>query len=72
MIHYYTELLGMRDTIGEEDLYIDVSKTKLENEIKDKGRKIEVLNERLHRQDKQMQEIMATLKALQLEKEVKI
>jgi len=61
----------MRDTIGEEDLYVDVSKTKLENEIKDKGRKIEVLQERLHRQDKQMQEIMATLKALGLEKQLK-
>lgn len=34
MIHYYTNLLGMKDTIDEEDLYVDISKTELENEIK--------------------------------------
>ena len=33
MIHYYTELLGMKDTIKEEDMYVDVTKTELEKEI---------------------------------------
>jgi hypothetical protein len=32
-IHYYSEFLGMKDTINEDDLYIDVTKTELEKEI---------------------------------------
>jgi hypothetical protein len=33
MIHYYTEFLGMKDTISQDDLYLDVTKTELEKEI---------------------------------------
>jgi integrase len=33
MIHYYTEFLGMKDTITEEDMYIDITKTDLEKEV---------------------------------------
>jgi chromosome condensin MukBEF complex kleisin-like MukF subunit len=33
-IHYYSEFLGMKDTIRNEDLYVDITKTELENEIK--------------------------------------
>jgi len=32
-IHYYSELLGMRDTICEEDLLIDVTKTEIEKRL---------------------------------------
>jgi len=32
-IHYYSEFLGMKDTIRNEDLYVDITKTELENEI---------------------------------------
>lgn len=34
MIHYYTELLGMKDTITEEDMYIDLTKTEIEKKYK--------------------------------------
>ena len=33
MILYYTELMGMRDTIKDDDMYNDVTKTELEKEI---------------------------------------
>ena len=33
MIHYYTEFLGMKDTICEDDLYIDITKTELEKKM---------------------------------------
>lgn len=33
MIHYYTEFLGMKDTIQEDDLYLDVTKTELEKRM---------------------------------------
>jgi len=35
MIHYYTEFLGMKDTITEDDLYMDITKTELEKQLKD-------------------------------------
>ena len=34
MIHYYTEFLGMKDTITEDDLYVDITKTDLEKQLK--------------------------------------
>ena len=37
-IHYYSELLGMRDTISEDDMLIDVTKIELEKRI-DKAEK---------------------------------
>jgi len=33
-IHYYSELIGMRDTITEGDMLIDITKTELENRVK--------------------------------------
>jgi len=47
MIHYYTELLGMHDTIQEEDLYVDVTKTELEQQITEKSKEIELLQEQV-------------------------
>lgn len=32
-IHYYSELLGMKDTITEDDLLLDTTKTELQNRI---------------------------------------
>ncbi|MCR4285061.1 MAG: tyrosine-type recombinase/integrase, partial [archaeon] len=32
-IHYYSELLGMKDTIAEEDLLLDVTKTEIEKRL---------------------------------------
>ncbi|MBU0471622.1 MAG: hypothetical protein KKF65_03290 [Nanoarchaeota archaeon] len=71
MIHYYTELLGMKDTISEEDLYVDVSKTQLEREIANKGNEITLLQEQLQAQDKKMEAMMEIMKALQLEVKLK-
>jgi len=33
MIHYYTEFLGMKDTINKDDLYLDITKAELEKDI---------------------------------------
>jgi integrase len=38
MIHYYTELLGMKDTITQEDMYLDVTKTELEKNLAEEKR----------------------------------
>ncbi len=68
MIHYYTELLGMKDTITDEDLYVDITKSDLEKQIQDKGEEIELLQEQMKKQDEVMTKIMKTMEALQLEK----
>jgi integrase len=47
MIHYYTELMGMKDTITADDLYVDITKTELEKEIKEMEKTIEGLEETL-------------------------
>lgn len=33
MIHYYSEFLGMRDTLNADDFLVDVTKTELENQL---------------------------------------
>jgi integrase len=33
MIHYYTEFLGMKDTITQDDMYVDITKSELEKEV---------------------------------------
>lgn len=43
MIHYYTEFLGMKDTITEDDLYMDITKTELEKQLKDALERLSVL-----------------------------
>ncbi|VVB83902.1 Phage integrase family protein [uncultured archaeon] len=46
-IHYYSELLGMRDTISEEDMFVDVTKTELEQRLTKTERENEILKERI-------------------------
>jgi integrase len=70
MIFYYTELLGMRDSIETDDLYIDVTKTELEQEITQKGRQIEMMEDKIKEQDEKMLEIMQVIRAMQLEKQL--
>lgn len=42
-IHYYSEFLGMKDPIKDEDLYVDITKTELEREIEKLKRNYEAL-----------------------------
>ena len=68
MIYYYTELLGMRDTIETDDLYTDITKTELEQQIAQKGKEMELMQERIQEQDNRLKEVMDILKALKMEK----
>ncbi|MHA2017484.1 MAG: tyrosine-type recombinase/integrase [Promethearchaeota archaeon] len=43
MIIYYTEFLGMKDTITADDLYLDVTKTELEKEVGKQNKDIAIL-----------------------------
>ncbi|MBU2576471.1 MAG: site-specific integrase [Nanoarchaeota archaeon] len=62
-IHYYSELLGMKDTISEEDLLIDVTKIELERRID----KAEKENQMLKEDNEQMKIQIATIAQLTAE-----
>ncbi len=71
MIHYYTELLGMKDTIQEDDLYVDVTKTELERQLQEKTNDIVLLQEQVKNQDEALKEVQAILQTLRVERELK-
>jgi len=56
-IHYYSEMLGMRDTIQEEDLLVDVTKPELEKRLTQSEHKNELLEAQVVDMKKQMEEI---------------
>ena len=57
-IHYYSELLGMKDTIAEEDLLMDVTKTEIEKRLEKSEKEKEIMQERLNSMELQMAKIM--------------
>jgi hypothetical protein len=63
-IHYYSEMLGMKDTISEEDLLVDVTKTEMEKRLLQTEKENALLNEKLKVMEKQMEEIYALTRKL--------
>jgi len=61
-IHYYSELLGMRDTISEEDLLIDVTKTEIEKRLTKAEKEKEILKERVSAMEEQMKKVLMLVK----------
>ncbi|MHA1703898.1 MAG: hypothetical protein ACTSWK_16705 [Promethearchaeota archaeon] len=55
-IHYYSEMLGMRDTITEDDMLLDITKTELENRLQKSEREKEIIQERMDSMEAQMEE----------------
>jgi integrase len=66
-IHYYSELLGMKDTISEEDLLIDTTKTEIEQRLLQSEKKNEILQERIASMEKEMQKITEITNKLHME-----
>jgi len=60
-IHYYSELLGMKDTIQEEDLLVDVTKTEIEKKLMKSENEKEVMQERMQHLETQMQRMLEML-----------
>jgi integrase len=56
-IHYYTQLLGMRDTISEDDLLINETKTDLERRLDQAERDKTLLQEQVTSLQQQMKRI---------------
>jgi hypothetical protein len=56
-IYYYSELIGMRDDIQEEDLLVDVTKTELEKRLSRSEQKNDILESQLEVMKNQIKEI---------------
>lgn len=63
-IHYYSELLGMKDTIAEEDLFVDTTKTELEKRLERTEKEKELMQEKMSTMELQMIKIMELVKQL--------
>lgn len=57
MIHYYTEFLGMKDTITQEDLIDADEQRELEKELKQQKQLNQITEERLKSQEQQLHDI---------------
>ncbi|MDD5191557.1 MAG: tyrosine-type recombinase/integrase [Candidatus Nanoarchaeia archaeon] len=57
-IHYYSELLGMKDTISQEDMLIDVTKTEIEKRLMQSEKRNQMIEEDNKMIHKQMSEIL--------------
>ncbi|MDD5178513.1 MAG: hypothetical protein PHT54_04530 [Candidatus Nanoarchaeia archaeon] len=57
-IHYYSEMLGMKDNITEEDLFIDTSKTEIEQRLEKSEKERSLLQEKVGLMEKQMEKIL--------------
>ncbi|MBS3087314.1 tyrosine-type recombinase/integrase [Candidatus Pacearchaeota archaeon] len=61
-IHYYSELLGMCDTITEEDMLIDTTMTEMQKKLIKTERQKEVFTERIEILEQQMKAISQLIK----------
>jgi hypothetical protein len=68
MIHYYSEYLGMRDTISEDDMLIDTTKTQLEQALQKEQQRVSIMQEQLATQKAEMEERIKKLEAMMLQK----
>jgi len=56
-IHYYSEMLGMKDTISEEDLLVDVTKTEIEQKLQKSEKEKEIMRDQINDLQTQMAKI---------------
>jgi len=65
-IHYYSELLGMKDTINQDDMLIDFTKTEIEKQLQKTQKENELLQEKMRTMEMQMSKIMEITKRLEI------
>jgi len=72
MIYYYSELLGMNDTINDDDMLVDTTKTQLENELANERKEREMLQDRMIAQEKDLSRMNKILQALTNERQIEL
>jgi hypothetical protein len=68
MIHYYSEFIGMRDTLSEEDMLVDTTKTEIVQQLEREKNKVEVLQEQMEAQKKEMDARLERMEQMLLQK----
>jgi hypothetical protein len=68
MIHYYSEFIGMKDTITEDDMLIDTTKTEIMQQLQKEQNKVVVLQEQMQSQREEMDERMKKMEQMLLQK----
>ena len=63
-IHYYSELLGMKDTIEQQDLLVDVTKTEIEQQLEKARKENDLLQEKIKSMEFQMTKILEVVNKL--------
>lgn len=63
-IHYYTEFLGMKDTISDDDLLIDTSKTEIERRLEKSENDKKLMQEQLDTMQLQMVRIVELIEGI--------
>lgn len=71
-IHYYTELLGMRDTIQEQDVSLAPERTDLERRFAESERQRKLLEEQIQAMQRQLQSIAEVSERLVARAEVSV
>ena len=61
-IHYYSELLGMKDTISEEDMFIDLTKTEIERRLLKTEQENDILKEKIEGYEKDITQVKDLMK----------
>ncbi len=67
MITYYSEYMGMKDTITDEDMLIDSSKTMLEQQLSKEQQKVSRLEEQFEAQKLEMEDRIKRLESKMLQ-----
>jgi hypothetical protein len=68
MIHYYSEFIGMRDTITEEDMLTDTTKTEIVQQLQKEQNKVVILQEQMQAQKTELEERMKKMEQIILQK----
>ncbi len=63
-IHYYSEMLGMRDTISEEDMLLDVTKTEIEQKLETSNKEKMIMQDEINSLQSQIVTITELTKEL--------
>ncbi|MBR9706644.1 phage integrase family protein [Candidatus Pacearchaeota archaeon] len=63
-IHYYSEMLGMRDTISEEDMLMDLTKTEIEKRLVKAENKNDILKEEVSSMQNEIDILKSQMKTI--------
>jgi len=68
MIHYYSEFIGMKDTITDDDMLVDTTKTEIQQQLQKEQLKVAMLEEQMNNQKKEMEDKLKHLETMMLQK----